>query len=314
VIADADGFVVYGSINDTPVVWTSADGVSWSSVRLPGFHAFPSQAAASDGATVLLGVSGTNQCAHPLGEFLWQRARGQVGWVAAPFVEDLFCAGGEAQIAATKTSFVVAGSSSGDSPFAWHSATGLTWVDASRGLPADTLPTVLAATNGGFLELARSDRTDAEFSADGLGWLPVAAPPVVPASNPNGPGMTPVALIPTTDGVLAFYEHDDGSAPSAFRRQAGGTWTSIAVPELRAGDTVFGGTTIGGRTYVFARRPGAAALLASDDQVAWHTVDTPRLDRILGLARFLGQLVLVGSVSAPNGDDSPRVFVAPVGP
>jgi hypothetical protein len=314
VIADADGFVIYGAVNDEPAAWTSVDGEIWASMRLPGFHAAPSQAATSDTATVLLGVGSTDQCAHPLGEFLWQRAKGQQAWVAAPFVEDLFCLGGDPRIAATGSAFVVAGSSSGDSPLAWQSGTGLTWVDTSRDLPADTLPTVLTATDAGFLELARGNRADAESSADGLHWKHVGAPPVGPAFDPNGNGMSPVALLPDARGVLAFYEPDGGSIPAAFRREADGSWTAVALAGFGEGDTVLGGTTIGARTYLFLRRPGAAAVLVSDDGSTWAPLETPRLDTVSGLAAFGGHVVLVGAVSAANGDQDSRVFVSLAAP
>ncbi|HEY4227998.1 MAG TPA: hypothetical protein VGM49_06640, partial [Candidatus Limnocylindrales bacterium] len=32
VIADADGFVIYGAVNDEPAAWTSVDGEIWASM------------------------------------------------------------------------------------------------------------------------------------------------------------------------------------------------------------------------------------------------------------------------------------------
>lgn len=314
VIADADGFIVYGGINNRPAVWTSVDATTWTSIALAGSNVFPTDGAASDGATVLIGVGTTNLCAHPSGEFVWRRARGEVDWQAAPFVQDLFCAGGFPHIAANGNLFVVAGTNGGDAPFAWRSVDGLRWVDASNGLRLDTPPALLTATEKGFLELGRGERTDAEASADGTAWQSVEAPPVPPAFNPNGQGMSPVALLSTVRGTLAIFQSDDASVLSAWRRQADGSWTVAKLSGLRVGDGISRSVTIGGQAYLFVNRGARAMLLTSADLATWIEVGIPDLDAATGLAAFDGRMVLVGSVIDPAGDEHSQVFVADVAP
>ena len=64
VIADPDGFTrLRRGQHDRAAIWTSRDGNSWASAALPGGFGFPSDAAASATATVLLGAGSTSL--HP---------------------------------------------------------------------------------------------------------------------------------------------------------------------------------------------------------------------------------------------------------
>jgi hypothetical protein len=310
VVADADGFVVYGNVNDRPAAWTSGDATTWTSVALPGINVFPSAAAASKTATVLIGVGTTSQCAHPSGEFVWRRASGDEPWAGVPSNQALFCAGGFPLIAANDSTFVVAGAGTGDVPFAWHSDDGLTWQDAGQGLPIDVFPTVLGTTLSGFVLLGRGERTFVQTSPDGNGWTPAEAPAVPPAFNPNGPGMFPAALVETAAGTLAIYASDDASAISAWRRQGDGSWDEARMTGLESGDAIAEGPSLDGRASLFVTRQGRAALLTSTDLSNWTDVLIPDLASITGLATFASRSVLVGNVTDAAGDDHSLVFVA----
>lgn len=314
VIADPDGFVVYGSATDRAAVWTSADGVTWQSMALPGFAqpdgGSPSHAAMSGDATVLVGVGGSSQCAHPSREYIWRRVHGDAGWAAAPFVENLFCLGGIPDLAANDDTFVVAGTSSGETPFAWRSIDGLAWHDTGRGLPADSPPTLVTTTDAGFLLVGRGSRTDAEASVDGSSWTPVEAPPVPPAFNPVGDGMTAAALVPTAGGPLAIYESDDATVLSAWRRLADGTWEEVPLGALGPGAGVTDGVTIDGLSYLLLIRDGRAGLVSSTDLTTWTDIAVPPMDSISGIATFGGQAVLTGWVTV-NQEPMPQVWTAP---
>ena len=310
VIADADGFVVYGGINDQPAVWTSTNGIDWTSGALPRGFGFPSQAAASTEATVLLGAGSTSLCAHPFGEALWRRAMGAATWEAVPFVERLFCAGGISEIAATNDDFAVVGMGTGDQPFAWQSDDGMAWRDAAQGLPPNTPPSLVTAFNGGFLELGRGERTDVRRSTDGTRWDAVEAPPVPPAFNGDGQGMSPAALLSTKAGVLAIYASDGGRAISAWRRAADGSWTALQMVGLLPGDVISGGFGSGADAYLFLGRGDSAALITSKDLASWTEVAIPRVGAILGLASFGERTVLVAYTPDPaGGPDVTSVFV-----
>jgi hypothetical protein len=241
---------------------------------------------------------------------MWRRARGEAEWQAAPFVADLFCAGGFPHIAATQNMFVVAGTGTGEQPFAWRSVDGLKWADASHGLPLDVPPALLLATGAGFLELGRGERTDAEFSVDGTAWTRVKAPPAPPAFIPNGAGTSPVAMLGTAQGALAIFQPDDAATLSAWRREADGSWTKMQLSGFEIGDGIYRGITIGGQAYLFVNRRGRATLLASTDLATWTAVAIPALDAMLGLAAFDGRMVLVGSITDAAGDEQAQVFTS----
>jgi hypothetical protein len=310
-IADLDGFVAYGSVNFLPAAWTSVDGTTWQSVALPGAGGpeggAPTHAAATADATVLLGVGGTSQCAHPAREYIWRRVRGEAAWAAAPFAENLFCAAGIPDLAASGNAFAVSGTNGGEIPFAWWSVDGLAWHDASRGLPIDSPPAVLAATDSGFLLLGRGSRTDAEASLDGRSWHAVEAPPVPPAFNENGQGMSPSVLIETATGPLAIYESDEGWLVSAWRRQADASWVEVPLNAFEPGAHVGGATSIAGRTYLFLVRDGRAGLAASADLSAWTEIEVPPMESISALTAFAGRLVMVGWVTV-NGESVSQVW------
>jgi hypothetical protein len=314
VIADSKGFVVFGGIAGHPAAWTSRDGTQWQPVALPpapGFpFGFPTKAAASADATVLLGGGSTSRCAHPAGETLWRRAAGGDAWEGVPFDERLFCAGGLSEIAATEHVFAVVGMGTGDQPFAWQSADGLAWRDASQGLPANTPPSLMAAFDGGFIELGRGERTDVRTSIDGTKWTSAEGPPVPPAFNGNGTGMSPGVLISTTAGVLAVYEPDGDGGRSAWRRGSDGSWSRSSMTGFEPGDVIAGGVGIGANAYLFIRRGNSAALAISPDLDSWALVEAPPVGALAGLASFGGRTVLVASTpDLGSGEDRSGVFV-----
>lgn len=313
VIANAEGFVVYGGVNDRPAAWTSIDGLTWQSFALPGLphQGFPAYAAATTTDTVLMGVGGTSQCAHPSREYLWRRRRGDDTWMAVPFVESLFCQGGLPKIAANDSGFAIAGTNAGEIPFAWHSADGLKWQDVSQGLPVDSPPALMTAIDGGFLFLGRGSRTDAEASLDGTNWAAVEAPPAPPAFNPNGGlAMSPELLIDTPHGPMAIYESDDGSAVSGWRRQPDSSWAEVSLAGFEPGALVAGGLAVGNRTYLSLIRAGRGTLVVSDDLATWTAIAVPPLNSFGDLAEFGGRLMLVGSVNDAAGETRWQVWTA----
>ena len=310
VIADADGFVVFGGVNDRPAAWTSRDGATWLSQALPAGFGFPSDGASTAAATVLLGAGSTALCAHPFGQSLWRRVRGFDSWEPVPFVEALFCAGGFEEMAATDDAFAVVGMGTGDQPFAWQSDDGLTWRDAGARLPSNAPPSLVAATAGGFLELGRGERTDVRASVDGKAWSPVEAPPVPPAFNGGAPGMSPAVLLATTSGVLTIYESDAGATErSAWRRNADASWAEVVLQGLEPGDVISRGIAIGGTPFLFGSRQGVASLMTSTDLATWVPVPIPEGGGVLGLATFGDRTVLVTYTLDPaGGPDVTRVY------
>ena len=314
VIADSRGFLVFGGDGGRPLVWTSGDGLEWRALALPGAVGFPpftspAEGAASADATVLLGGGSTSRCAHPSGYLVWRRAAGADTWDVAPFDEPLFCAGGLAEIAATQHSFAVVGMGTGDQPFAWQSEDGLAWRDAAGGMPQNAPPSVLAAFDGGFIELGRGERTDARVSEDGTRWIAVEAPPVPPAFAAGDTGMSPVALLSTRRGVLAAYEADDAGHDSAWHREADGSWAQVPLEGIVPGDFIAGGVGVDEVAYLFVGRGNAATLWRSNDLMTWRQVAIPTVSRLVGFASFGGRTVLVTSTTDAAGDDHPSVFV-----
>jgi hypothetical protein len=313
VIADASGFVVFGGVRGKPAAWTSPDGRAWQSVALPPAlgldFAFPTEAAASADATLLLGGGSTSLCAHPDGWTLWRRAAGAETWQNVPFVAPLFCAGGFAEIAATAHATAVVGMGTGDQPFAWQSVDGLAWRDASPGLPENAPPSLLTAFEDGFIELGRGERTDVRTSVDGRVWREAEGPPVAPAFAAGAIGMSPAALLATTWGVLAVYQPDDAADQSAWRRESDGSWAQVRIEGIVPGDAVAGGIGMGDVAYLFVSREQQAALWRSNDLTTWSQLAIPEVSTLVGLASFGGKTVLVTSTRDAAGDEQPGVFV-----
>jgi hypothetical protein len=307
VIADADGLVIYGFEADRPAAWTSSDASDWTAVGLPGREGFPSRAATSDDATVLIGQVSTSRCAHPSGELLWRRVHGDTTWRLVPFDQELFCAGGTPLIAARSHMFMVAGMGTGDQPFAWRSDDGLEWIDAMAGLPIDLPPWALGTTTDGFMELGRGERTDVRITVDGNDWTRVDAPPAPPAFGAELPGMDPVALINTSAGLLAVYA--GGGASAAWRRDDAGAWVEVGLPEPT--ELAFsGGVAMRGDPYLFGTGGGRASIWTSTDLVSWREIPIPEVDLVIGLASFRGRAIVVTATADPDGEaESTTVFV-----
>ena len=312
VLADADGYVIYGSVGMQAAVWTSPDAKDWTFAALPGDEGAPTDAAVSPVATVLMGGGSTSRCAHPFGEFFWRRAPGNPKWAAVAFDESLFCAGGSASIAAGADRLMVAGTGAGEQPFAWQSADGLTWSDAAEGLSFDAPPSALGASDGLFIELGRGAQTDVRVT-DGDGpWRVVEVPPVEPAFSQSGTGAEPVALLDSAAGAVAIYSSDDGRSVSMWRRSTDGTWSGVAPGDKSAGGGVTGGVALLGRAYLFLSRRGNedAAFVTSTDLGAWTRSVVPGLDSISGLATLDRRTVVVGFRLDDVGDETSIVKVA----
>jgi hypothetical protein len=314
-IADGTGFVIYGGVDQRPAAWTSDDGRAWTPVALPGFGGFPSEAAWSPVATVLVGVGGMGRCAHPSGELIWRRLAGQSDWQLAPF-EDILCAGGIPRVAAGATAFVVAGSSAGDSSFAWVSPDGLRWMDESLQLPVSAPPLELTWTGTQFLALGGFDVQRAYTSIDGSKWKGTQAPPEAPpfpAVPVPAVGKRAVALLATAKDTVAFYESDDATAVSEWQRQGDGSWRELQPSGLEPGDAIRRGVVLEGRPFLFVSRPSGAELVTSADLATWTSVSIPEVSGIEGLATFGGRAILVASVADPaGGQDRSMVFVTDI--
>ncbi len=294
VVANPDGFVVFGSVGPVPTVWTSPDGLEWVAARLPGFDVAPSQAVASDDGIVLLGQGSTDECARSDRAFVWVRSRGEVEWIRAAFNE-LFCAGGFARIATNGGRVVVAGTGTGEQPFAWVSDDGLTWRDGTPGLDLDAPLWRLTATDEDFLVLSHGAPMSAYASPTGAGWRLVGAPPVLPPPN----GLQAWALLSTPLGVFAFVGDEDAVPFTAWRRDVDGSWTELEILGLGPGDFLAGGFVIDGHPYLLVHRNGEGRVLTSEDLETWLEVPVPKVGSIAGMATHAGRTVLVASVFEP---------------
>lgn len=309
VIADPDGFVVYGQVDFDAAVAVSPDGMTWQLIALPGAEGSPTRAASSVDATVLIGGGGTERCAHPFGEFLWRREHGIAEWLAVPFDESLFCAGGSAAIAAQADEFMVAGMGAGDQPFAWRSADGLIWTDAVAGIPTELPPWALAASDDLFVELGRGSVTDVRVTTGDEAWSIAAAPPVPPAFDAGSAGAEPVALFATGRGLIAVYSSNDGRTVSTFLRAQDGAWSPVALDGVSAGGGVSGGTAMLGLPYLFTKAGAGepAALLTSPDLSSWSRLPIPGLDSIAGVATDGERTIVVGWNLDASGDEERSV-------
>ncbi|HJP87727.1 MAG TPA: hypothetical protein VJ850_01675 [Candidatus Limnocylindrales bacterium] len=309
VLATVDGFVVFGNMDRQPIVWTSADAAAWAVVPLPKWDATPVRGAANAEAAVLLGGGSTDRCAHPDGEFLWRRVNGHADWVAVPFNQRLFCAGGGSDIASGVDAFAVAGTGAGEQPFAWWSPDGMSWQDAGIGLTFDAPPWLLAPAIDGFLEVGRGSVTDVRLLGGG-GWGPVAAPAVAPAFNGENPGMEPAVLLATKAGTLAVFQSDDAARTSAWLRDGSGTWREVSLTGIRPG-SLPSGAVIDGLPFLVGFDGVRAHLYVTPVYEGWFEFEVPQVSAILGLAQFDGRLLMLANTAPADADDvTPAVFVA----
>jgi hypothetical protein len=309
-IVDDEGFLIFGNVGARLATWRSADGASWTSAPLVGgFDTFPSFGAATADATVLIGGTSTDRCAHPFGWFLWRQVRGQQDWVAVPFQKDLFCAGGQAHIAASADTFVVAGTGTGEQPFAWRSADGAHWFDASNGLTFDAPPALLASTPDGFIEIGRGSITDVRVLGN-TGWASVPGAPVLPAFGGEIAGLEPTVALTTDAGLFAFFQHEDPLQWSGWLRRPDGSWTEIGYDGLVRG-FVQRGFTLRGMPYLAVFDGQVTHLVGSSDLKTWVEVPTPRLSSIGSVAVFGDRVLLFGDKDpVGKGPGNPGLYLA----
>ena len=311
VIVAPDGFLIFGGIADRSLTWWSADGASWVAAILPsnGADHLPWVGTSTATATVLVGSGTAVQCAHPFGEVLWRRERGEPAFSVVPFDANLFCAGGSFSIAAFEERFVVAGRGTGEQPFAWLSDDGQHWVDGSNGLSFDAPPEILALTNAGFMEIGYGPITDVRLLGPD-GWTRIAPPPVQSAAE----GMQPVILVSTAAGPLAIFQSSDGDRASAWLRDANGAWSQASLAGIPGG-FLQAGTSVRGVPYLHVFDGAQAHLYASADLTNWVEVQTPGLSEIGSLAVVGNRVVIVGNKGPYEmGLGDPGVFIADLPP
>ncbi len=284
---------VYGATGSEGFTWTSADARTWTFSTTPGPMA-PSIGASIGDLEVMVGAGETSRCAHPFGETTWARRAGGP-WLAAPF-QILFCAGGAPQLAAGGGRFVVAGSGTGDQPFAWWSVDGLVWHDVPP--PADPFPLVRGLTwDGGMFWMVARGESDVlvRTSLDGVSWTSWS----ILAGTARA---DPIALLPldgrpilVTGGARANVSRlvVNGGAPVALDRNPLGE-----DPEWGLG---FASTS--GRLYLNLRTAAGPLLMTSRDGTRWDIVDLPPLKGffVAGLADDGTNLLIVGGVEDPVG-------------
>ncbi|HYN68762.1 MAG TPA: hypothetical protein VEX41_00960 [Candidatus Eisenbacteria bacterium] len=253
-------------------------------------QATPYTAATGVDRTVLLGVGG-GQCAHPVADFSWARPAGGA-WAAAPW-QNLFCAGGQGNIATDGQTFVVAGTGAGDQPFLWSSQDGLSWTDIP--ITVEIAPAAVVWTGSEFLSLTQGTSGFTVLtSSDGSTWQNT------PASGlPEGGLPRLFALSGHTVALMAGLDR----SLVAYQRQANGSWQTAATTGLEgSADDVTTATTSSSLGFVFfSTTASGGTVLASADGLAWHTVATPEATRFIGAAIFGDRAILVGALETTSG-------------
>lgn len=295
------GFVVAALAREGPRAWSSPDGGVWvidTLQTVPQSQAVPYTGVIGPDRSVLLGVGG-GQCAHPVADFTWARPLPGF-WSAAPW-QDLFCAGGQGNIATDGHTYVIAGTGAGDQPFLWSSQDGLSWTNTP--IAVEIAPAALVWTGSEFLSLARAGSGfSALTSPDGITWEGAPATGLPTGGLPRLFALSGrvVALLGGPDGKLVAYE-----------RQAGGSWQSGATTglEASAGD-VTNATTSSGIGFVFLSTTAAGgAVLSSTDGLTWRTVPTPTANRFIGAA-VVGDLSLLVGVQDAGSESQALAWSA----
>ncbi|MBI2775643.1 MAG: hypothetical protein HYX57_00020 [Chloroflexi bacterium] len=298
----------FGPAGFIGATWTSADGTLWRMQATPGFMA-PSAGAAIGNVEVLLGAGETNRCAHPAGETTWARRDGG-DWSAAPFQQSLFCAGGGPELAAGDGSFVIAGSGTGDQPFAWWSIDGLLWRDIP--IPVDPFVIVrgLVWDDGMFWIIGRGEGgIVARTSPDGQkwsGWLTLI----------GRPGIDPLAVAPL-DGTPILFTKDAGRDDVW---QLTGPDTAVVVRpsglEALRGNVAQAVAAAAGRLYVTLDTPQGSRLVTSLEGMSWSEVALPPLRglRITGIADDGSHVLIVGAIEADATTWGAWLGTSPPGP
>lgn len=285
----------FGEAGSGGFTWTSPDGATWTLSPTPG-QLEPSLGTALGDLEVIVGGGEISTCAHPFGETTWARRSGG-RWLAAPF-QDVFCAGGQPILTAGDGRFVIAGSGTGDQPFAWWSVDGLAWHDVPP--PVDPFPLVRGVTfdGGEFWMIARGE-TDllARTSSDGVTWTPWSG-------LAGTEGADAVTLLPMKGTPLVLTT---GAGASILKLGlAGGAPVVVDVlPVGQAVDWAMGYATPSGRLYLVLTT-GATRTLTSVDGANWDSVSLPPIPgfTVTGIADDGTHLLILGSVSAADGSNS----------
>jgi hypothetical protein len=280
----------FGPLGFVGTTWTSRDGTTWQAQATPGLMA-PALGAAIGNVEVLVGTGETNRCAHPFGETTWARRDGG-DWAAAPFQQQLFCAGGNPELAAGDSSFVVAGSGTGDQPFAWWSIDGLLWHDIPIPIEPSVFVRGLTWDTGTFWIIGRDDGgIVVRTSTDGQRWTGWSRLIGIP-------GIDPMAVVPLHGTPLLFTQ--EGGPDEAWQLTAPDTAVALhpaGLGELE-GNLNWATATDGGRIYASLGAPGGTRLQTSTDAATWSDVAVPPLPgiSITGIADDGSHLLVVGVV------------------
>ncbi|MDQ2965997.1 MAG: hypothetical protein M3R57_09135 [Chloroflexota bacterium] len=303
-VAAGAGFVAAGGSPQGALAWSSADGEAWVQETVPGGMRFPTEAVSWGDRVLLVGGAEEARCAHPAAIDTWVRdAAGQ--WSHAPF-QEIFCAGGSAEVAVAGGLAVIVGAGAGDQAYTWSSGDGLHWVDHPGVFDGIGLPSGVLATAAGFVALGWSEQGPwFERTVDGGTWRDHAKLPGPTQGRPLG-----AAVIGTR---LVVFLGDPAGPVRRLSSEEPSTWTVDRAEGLVSSSLIRIEAIPGGLVAIGGEEQGPA-LWVSGDGVAWRRVTLPQGavgGYIAGVAVGQGRAVILGGVSTPAGDIVPAGWVGP---
>jgi hypothetical protein len=226
-------------------------------------------------------------------------------WSHAPF-QEIFCAGGSAEVAVAGGLAVIVGAGAGDQPFAWSSVDGLHWVEHPGVFEDAGLPFKLLATAAGFVALGAGENGPwFERTADGVTWRDLARLPASKEARPIG-----ATVIGTR---LVVFLGDPAGPVQRLSSEEPSTWTVDPAQGLVSSSVIRIEAIPGGLVAIGGDDQGPA-LFVSGDGLAWRRVNLPESSLggyIAGVAVGQGRAVILGGASTQTGDMKPAGWVGP---
>ncbi len=253
---------------------------------------------------MVVGAGESGRCAHPFATDSWLRAEDGT-WSEAPF-QPLFCAGGNAAVAAAGGLAVVVGAGNGDVAFGWSSPDGLHWTDHSAGFPVG-LPFEVIATPGEFLAFGVGpDGAWVEGSRDGANWTP-------PSSLPGPAEARPVGAAVLSDRIVVVLGHPSG-AVGLVSSVDGLTWTTEPVPGLVSGELIRVEAIDGGLVAIGGDEEGPTLRVSADGHT-WRDVSLPqeltKESSVTDVAVGRGHAILIATRGSEAGTTEPAAWMGP---
>lgn len=303
IIVTSNGFLVdggAGQVGEKPIALHSTDGEAWTVEPIASDWTSPGDLLRWGDKVVAVGGGQSARCAHPSALDTWVRAADGT-WAEAPW-DERFCVGaGTTTLLVHRGQPFLIGAGSGDVSYLMSSDDGLHWVLHQRPF-GDVYPHT-AVSDGSTMWVfgaGPDGRPVVTRSADGQTFDP---PLAIAGLGPDASVEDALML-----GGQLVVVATTGPAVGILRSDGSGSWQAEPAAGLR-GDQIARVVVAGNRLVALGNDENGMPLAwTSADGTDWTPLPLPAEagngTTFSGLAVFNGTAVLVGQVTAPDGNSA----------